>query len=191
MINQTILPEEKNNKYFLHNQRLIAEWEDFAAQYNGVVSGEINIYLLEFNLELSVGNYTIKIEGLRQQKNTSGSLLHPGFHLTKTTSIEISPSGFGNKYWKIYKSSKFKDILHGLFGRVEKISFNEQFSVHSRSIVGRTEFLSTEQYELIKSIPELAYIKNKNSKLTLHFYELLSVDIAEKLIKQFVAKVTP
>lgn len=64
MINQTILPEEKNNKYFLHNQRLIAEWEDFAAQYNGVVSGEINIYLLEFNLELSVGNYTIKIEGL-------------------------------------------------------------------------------------------------------------------------------
>lgn len=185
MITPTILPEEKENKYFLHNQRLANEWEDYKSKYNGTITGEFNIYLLEFNLIFSTGNYSVKISGHRQQKNTSGSLLHPGFHLTKTTNFEITPSGFGNKYWKIYKSNKLKDLLHGLFGRVEKISFNEQYSVQSRSIIGKSEFLSSRQYELIKSIPQLAYIKNKNSKLTIHFYELLSINITDQLIKHF------
>ena len=79
MIERITVTGEETNKYFIHNNGLAKEWEKFAIEHNGEITGSVNGQILEFDLNLEIEKIKIHVYQIRQLSNKhTGTLTDNG-----------------------------------------------------------------------------------------------------------------
>lgn len=106
MIERVTVTGEETNKYFIHNDNLAKEWEEFAIEHKGEIKGTVNGQILEFDLDMTINNTKIHVCQIRQISNKhTRSFADKGLLMTKNTIIKFSPIATKSIDWRIIKNN--------------------------------------------------------------------------------------
>jgi len=178
---------EENSQYFIHNERLAKEWENLASELGGEIVGEVNSFILEFDLSFQIETFQIKIKFLRQTSNKhTGTLYDNGMLMTTNTIIDISPINGVSKNWKIVSNSTFNKIRYRLLGFATPLDFDRNYLKVSESKYEPSQLVSLKVFNYLKRVTELRSIVQKDSHLIIEYYNSLGADSTMRIVKLII-----
>ena len=181
MIERAITSKDIDSRFYKHNLRLAEKWEEFCKKYKGEITGIINSAILEFQLNLSIDNFDIQINGLRQHSNVNAGGITK-FSMTKNTVITINPINYGRENWKIYVSNKLRNFFNKLIGKCNTYNAAQGFSITSRKEIDDHWKSSIFKLNKLFEIAKIRTISYSKATLRIEYLTLLGTQSVEELV---------
>ena len=187
MIERITVTGEETNKYFIHNNSLAKEWEKFAIEHNGEITGSVNGQILEFDLNLEIEKIKIHVYQIRQLSNKhTGTLTDNGLLMTKNTIIEFSPITTKSNDWKIIQNNKLAKHWYSITGFCKPLDIAPKYLMVSKQRLFSSDFLSQREFNFLKKVAEIRYIVKKGLLLKMEFFTALGTESIKNIIHEII-----
>jgi len=178
MLKRTITPKEAESRFYLHNERLAKEWENYIEEVDGEIEGEVNSYFISFVAHCKFGGLIVKVESLRQLSNNVAEI-HHDYLITKSTDITIKGLP-NNGNWKVRKKRNLVDFIIGIFSSVISIPKIDKYVLVSKGQINSS--YPEKVLQLSLKIAEIRDLKYENGQLIIRFHNFLGPLSVRKVI---------
>ncbi len=179
MIERVIYKRNINSVYNKHHVGIAELWEAYCEKHNGEISGIVNGYCLEFQLNLRIKNVNVQIDGHRQYSNATAGTSRD-HSIIKSTVVNISTVYYGREDWEIYQTNKVLDLFNKIIGKCTPFIGAQGYSIASRKEIETLDNYGN--FRKLFDIAEIRSISFSKETVRVEYFTLLGVQSAEEVI---------